>query len=90
MNLFDDFLDTEMLRPGALTELVASLDDVEDYDKRDFVIDCLVRDIHEAKGTEDRKAALEAFGKFLYNNWRKYTESIVIDDWEGSYERISL
>ena len=83
MNLFDDFLDSEVLRPSALENLVAALDSLEDYDKRDFVLDCLTRDYQEAEGTEDKKAAIEAFGQFVYNVLRNHTESLVIDDWEG-------
>jgi len=87
MNLFDDFIGQEMLRPSALDNQVAALDDnSDDRDRRDFVTDCLIRDIHEAKGEEGKRAAFETYGKFVYNVFRKHTESLVINDWEGVEE----
>ena len=78
------FIQKAMLHPEALGEAISSLDQIEGWDKRSYSLECLAGDVHRALDKEAEYRAFYALGLYFYSVWYSYTESMVIDEWEGS------
>lgn|GEM_PF-3312767 len=82
----DKAVQSYMLHPQALVELVAALDDEKGWDVRNGIITAYLESIHKAQNRETRlteSAAFEDFGKYIYCVLFNKSKSQIEDDWEG-------